>query len=387
MVSAPTHKATKVLRDMILIEDVEAECKTIHSFLGIEPIYNYTTGEEKYRVVRGKQAPATASLLIVDESSMISHDIYESILETVTTGRVNTVLFIGDPFQLLPVGSNNNENDVFKLEKQFQLTQIVRQAENSPIIILATKIRNMIESQEFTSLNDLLEESESEDIELFDNREEFLEDFYKKDQWYKEDKIISSFSNKQVDTFNADIRVEFWRERGINNPAHFLPSDMIRFKSALIENGLFKDNNRTIYNNNDEVMLNSVELVNHKDTGLKFWKCSVVGRKQSDFIRVIDPDSVLLFNKKLEQMAGIAKSANHHYRAQFWKDYYQFKNAFANIQYVFSATIHKLQGSTFDVAYTDFSSLVNNDSLSNDQKYRLAYVAVTRARNKVKILY
>ena len=125
VVSAPTQKATKVLRDMILLEDVEAECKTIHSFLGIEPIYNYATGEEKYTVVRGKQAPATASLLIVDESSMISHDIYESILETVTTGRVNTVLFIGDSFQLLPVGSNNNENDVFKLEKQFQLTQIL----------------------------------------------------------------------------------------------------------------------------------------------------------------------------------------------------------------------------------------------------------------------
>jgi len=180
VVSAPTHKATKVLRDMILAEDVEAECKTIHSFLGIEPIYNYATGEEKYTVVRGKQSPATASLLIVDESSMISHEVYKFILETITTGRVNTILFIGDPFQLLPVGSNNNENDVFKLEKQFKLTKIVRQAEDSPIIKLATKIRNMIESQEFTSLNDLLEESKSEEIELFDNREEFLKDFYKK---------------------------------------------------------------------------------------------------------------------------------------------------------------------------------------------------------------
>jgi len=155
----------------------------------------------------------------------------------------------------------------------------------------------------------------------------------------------------------------------------------------LIENGLFQDNNRTIYNNNDEVMLNSVEFINHKDTGLKFWKCSVVGRKQKDFIRIIDPDSVLLFNKKLEEMADIAKNADYQYRAPYWKDYYQLKNAFANVQYIFASTIHKLQGSSFDVAYADFASLINNDFLSNDQKYRLAYVAVTRARNKVKILY
>ena len=156
VVTAPTHKATKILNNMLFRDKVKVKCRTIHSFLGIEPIYNFTTGEEKFTVVRGRQAQkATASLLVIDESSMISHEMYKFIFDTITDGRVNSILFIGDPFQLLPVNSINNENDVFKLEKKFQLTNIVRQAKNNPIIQLATKIRMMIERQEFTNLKDL----------------------------------------------------------------------------------------------------------------------------------------------------------------------------------------------------------------------------------------
>ncbi|QOY51362.1 ATP-dependent DNA helicase [Candidatus Sulfurimonas baltica] len=386
VVTAPTHKATSVLRNMLLADDIKAECKTIYSFLNIEPIYDYNTGEEKFAVARGKHTPAAASLLVIDESSMISEELYKLILETITTGKVNTILFIGDPFQLLPV-DNSDENEVFKIKKQFELTQIVRQAENSPIIKLATKVRNMIETQKFGDLNKLIKESKSDDIELFESREEFLESFYENDQWYKEDKIISSFTNNQVDNFNKDVRVRFWEERGINNPAHFLASDMIRFKKALIENGFFKDNNRTIYSNNQEVMLNHAELVDTGKDGLRFWKCTVVGRKYTDFIRIIDPDSELLYNEKLEGLANLAKTTKYPYKMGFWKDYHQLKNAFANVQYVYAATIHKLQGSSYNFAYIDLASLLHNKHILDDMKFRLVYVAITRAKLGLKILY
>ena len=384
--TAPTHKATSVLRNMLLEEDIQAECKTIYSFLNIEPIYDYNTGEEKYAVARGKRTPATASLLLIDESSMISEELYKLILETITTGKVNTILFVGDPFQLLPV-DKSEENEVFKIKKQFELTQIVRQAENSPIIKLATKVRQMIETQEFEDLNELIKESESDDIELFESREEFLKSFYENDQWYKEDKIISSFTNNQVDNFNKDVRTRFWGERGISNPVHYLPTDMIRFKKALIENGFFKDNNRTIYSNNQEVMLNHVEFVDNGENGLRFWKCTVVGRKHTDFIRIIDPDSELIYNEKLEGLANLAKTAKYPYNMEFWKDYHQLKNAFANVQYVYAATIHKLQGSSYDTAYIDLASLLHNQDILDDMKFRLVYVAVTRAKLGLKILY
>lgn len=386
VVTAPTHKATSVLRNMLLADDIKAECKTIYSFLNIEPIYDYDTGEEKYAVARGKHTPAAASLLIIDESSMISEKLFELILETITTGKVNTILFIGDSYQLLPV-DNSDDNEVFKIKKQFELTQIVRQAADSEIIKLATKVRNMIETQKFGDLNKLIKESESDDIELFESREEFLESYYGSNQWYMEDKIISAFTNNQVDNFNKDVRVRFWGERGIDNPAHFLASDMIRFKKALVENGFFKDNNRTIYSNNQEVMLNHAELVDNGKDGLRFWKCTVVGRKNTDFIRIIDPDSELLYNEKLEGLANLAKTTKYPYKMQFWKDYHQLKNAFADVQYVYAATIHKLQGSSYDIAYIDLASLLHNKNILDDMKFRLVYVAITRAKLGLKILY
>lgn len=58
---------------------------------------------------------------------------------------------------------------------------------------------------------------------------------------------------------------------------------------------------------------------------------------------------------------------------------------FAEIQYIHSSTIHKLQGSTYDTTYIDIFSLINHPYMSDDEKYRLTYVAVTRARYDIKI--
>ena len=63
------------------------------------------------------------------------------------------------------------------------------------------------------------------------------------------------------------------------------------------------------------------------------------------------------------------------------------KNSFANIQYNFAATIHKLHGSTFDTVYIDLNSLMYNTQVDEDFKYRLVYVAITRARRNIKVFY
>jgi exodeoxyribonuclease-5 len=52
-----------------------------------------------------------------------------------------------------------------------------------------------------------------------------------------------------------------------------------------------------------------------------------------------------------------------------------------------ASTIHKLQGSTYETLYFDLASLLNNQQISRDFLYRLVYVAVTRGKKKIKILY
>ena len=58
---------------------------------------------------------------------------------------------------------------------------------------------------------------------------------------------------------------------------------------------------------------------------------------------------------------------------------------FADVQYVYSLAIHKLQGSTRDVAYVDLFSLSDNRYMSDEEKYRLTYVSITRASQDIKI--
>jgi exodeoxyribonuclease-5 len=72
------------------------------------------------------------NFIIVDEASMVSTELY---MDLMSFGK--KVLFVGDPAQLEPVGDNPN---LMRLT-DFVLTKIHRQAEESPIITLASKIR------------------------------------------------------------------------------------------------------------------------------------------------------------------------------------------------------------------------------------------------------
>lgn len=72
------------------------------------------------------------SLIIVDEASMVSTQLYNDLMRF---GK--PVVFVGDPGQLEPVGDNPN----LMKSPDFTLTKIHRQAEASPILSLATAIR------------------------------------------------------------------------------------------------------------------------------------------------------------------------------------------------------------------------------------------------------
>jgi exodeoxyribonuclease-5 len=75
-----------------------------------------------------------ADLLVVDEVSMVGKDIARDLL---SFGK--KILVLGDPAQLPPVGS---AGFFINAEPDFLLTEIHRQAEDSPVLRLATLVRN-----------------------------------------------------------------------------------------------------------------------------------------------------------------------------------------------------------------------------------------------------
>jgi exodeoxyribonuclease-5 len=99
---------------------------TIHSL-----IYQRVT-DRNGNVSWKRRSRIDASIIIIDEASMVGAEIQRDI----ESYRV-PVLYVGDNAQLPPVGINNSLMDT----PDFQLTEIHRQAEKSPIIRLAQAIR------------------------------------------------------------------------------------------------------------------------------------------------------------------------------------------------------------------------------------------------------
>lgn len=75
---------------------------------------------------------SSPSLIIVDEASMISKELYRDL-----TSFHIPILFVGDPGQLEPIGDNPD----LMQNPDFILSKIHRQAEKSPIITLANRVR------------------------------------------------------------------------------------------------------------------------------------------------------------------------------------------------------------------------------------------------------
>lgn len=128
--SAPTNQAVKVLRDK-LGEEVLAEFKTLHSVLYGAP--DPDTGEWVPNVTF-----CEGDLIVVDECSMIAAGVYRDLLARLC-GTGAKVIFIGDGFQLEPVG----EDPQILSNCDRELTEVKRQVVNSKILVLATAIRNI----------------------------------------------------------------------------------------------------------------------------------------------------------------------------------------------------------------------------------------------------
>ncbi|MDH3347118.1 MAG: AAA family ATPase [Desulfobulbaceae bacterium] len=122
---APTGRAAQRMGEV-----VGSEAKTIHRLL------EYQGGGFK----RGEDLPLEADYLIIDECSMLDISLTASLLKAVS-GKCS-VLFIGDPDQLPSVGAGNVLHDIINsgVVDCFALTKIFRQANESQIIRFAHEI-------------------------------------------------------------------------------------------------------------------------------------------------------------------------------------------------------------------------------------------------------
>lgn len=111
---------------------------TIHSLI-YRPVLNKSTGLFRFELTRDTPL-AIASLLVVDEVSMVGEELAKDLLSFGCR-----ILVLGDPFQLPPI---KGEGFFTQVEPDVMLTEIHRQAEENPIVKLSADVRNGLDLRE-----------------------------------------------------------------------------------------------------------------------------------------------------------------------------------------------------------------------------------------------
>ncbi|VFQ43248.1 SF1B family DNA helicase RecD2 [Desulfoluna butyratoxydans] len=128
VMAAPTGRAARRITEV-----TDKKASTLHKLLK----YDYATGAFEHN----RDKPLSGDVFIIDEVSMVDTLLMHRFLDAVPVEA--TVVFVGDIFQLPSVGPGNVLSDLIASDrlKTYALTRIFRQAQESPIVMNAHKVR------------------------------------------------------------------------------------------------------------------------------------------------------------------------------------------------------------------------------------------------------
>lgn len=321
---SPTGRAARRMT-----EATQFPADTIHSAVSYK-------GEESFDPVEGMRDMIDANLFVVDETSMM--DLYiASVLLSKVPDQARVVI-VGDPDQLPSVGCGNVLHDMIRSESipTTRLNVIFRQAEDSPIVTNAAKIRDGDVHLNLTRHFKLLLESSPQGV--FERACRMYTACVKA---YGQDNVIllnpyRDKSELNVNTFNLRLQSEL-------NPAKYGELELVRDRNVHLRAG-------------DKVMqMRNTDSARNGDIG---YILRIEPVKDSDGT----VQAVVEFN-------GDGKE--HIYTSENVRE----------LDLAYCTTIHKSQGSEYQnvliVLSTQHEAMLRRN---------LLYTAVTRAKENVAII-
>lgn len=380
--AAPTGRAAKVLHGK-----VQSDVKTVHSMIYIPETLN--NGGIKFNLRYVNDDGHT--IYIIDESSMIADSmsvcdqfisdepLLTSLIRYVKEGHVNNkIIFVGDPYQLPPVVSNHDRSfspalDSEYLRKKFdvltdenELTEVMRQNENSPVLNLASDIRNRIQNGDNMYVK--FPARANRWLDVMDN---YL-GLFDRNQF---DKVtIICHTNNDVNWWNRTLRNEM-----------FTDSSNLLCKGELVS--VYKNTwtNKGLIYNGDIGVVKSFNPVPRICAGLHFSECEIEFTNMNESYTVeklVCWESIISkkgnLNKEQEtKLYASAMKSNPKFRASQNVMDDEFLNAF-RLRYGYASTCHKAQGGEWDTVYIHpYLQGIKRD------RAKWMYTACTRARNEV----
>lgn len=382
---APTGRAAKVLGNYS-----SAPASTIH-----RAIYHKKSMDIASNFVLGFNKVSNA-LFVVDEASMINTasegffgtgDLLSDLVEYVFSGAPNTkLLLLGDDAQLPPVFQENSPAlDVKKLESMgldvtsHTLTEVLRQSEESGILINATHIRQNIDSPEKLKLAcfpDVIRVDGTNFVECIEQSFSTVG---------MEETLVVTRSNKMASLYANGIRNRILAKEGklsngdklmVLKNNYFFGND---YGLELIANGDMAETVR---------IGRSKELygMNFRDLTLYFpdysYEVDVTILEES--LTCVTPAELQELNTKLfkavEEDYAHIKSKRERYK-KMRED--KYLNAL-QVKLAYAITCHKAQGGQWKHIYVDMGR-ISKDEI-DISVMRWLYTAVTRATEKLYLV-
>lgn len=403
-VTATTHKAVHVISNIVGVKGL-----TIQKLCGLRP----NTNLENFDINRipfdplGRAYISDYNLVIVDESSQLNKGVMTHI-QSLASQSGNKVLYVGDNFQLPPVGEKYSK--VFENKNLIELTEIVRQEAGNPLLELLAVTREDVKRNTSRFISYLhgrkeRENDKGEGYHCYDNItfSKICISLFGSDTFTKNVNHCryTAYTNDNILQWNSYIRKSIYP-----NVTRVVDEDdlLISYNTILDE-----FNSPIITNSSDYSIEEIVPYTNTYgiDGFLTRLKDANDGR-DTPYIFIVDHTNPVAFGRFMTNFNGLielAKSAKPQNRSRAWKDYFAFKEknllltnivesgslvVGKDLDYGYGITTHKTQGSTYnnilinvnDMIYTKWGELYKDTSLRN----RLIYVALSRAKHKAIIL-
>lgn len=392
---APTGRAAKVMSNYS-----KSQAFTIHRKIYFPK--KESGGGIKFILAPNKHRD---TIFIVDEASMIpdapsdsklfgNGSLLDDLLMFVYSGHNCKLILIGDTAQLPPVHlqispaldseklAHNYNKEVTTLE----LDEVVRQAEDSGILLNATNLREQLQSgylDEFrfdvNPYKDIVRLIDGNDIQ------EAIDNSYRENG--KEETVLIVRSNKRANLYNENIR-----NRILYLENELAPGDYM----MVVKNNYFwlKTSSEAGFIANGDI-IEILEIFSIKELyGFKFAEVKV---KMVDYPNQRPFETVLLLDTIRADTPSLSYEEGNRLYQEVQKDYVHEKSKYKRflgvknnkyfnalqVKFSYAITCHKSQGGQWNTVFVEQPYLPNGI----DREYlRWLYTAVTRAKEKLYLI-
>lgn len=345
------------------------------------------------------------TIFIVDEASMIpdapsdskifeNGSLLDDLMQYVYSGHQCKLLLIGDKAQLPPVKSDLSPAlDNMQLNLNYnknvistELDEVVRQEQDSGILMNATILREVLEGEFYESFKFNLK-GYSDVVRLVDGYEimDAINDAYS-DQGHEETAIIVR-SNKRANLYNKQIR-----ERILMNENELTVGDFL----MVVKNNYYwvKPTSEAGFIANGDI-IQILEIFTIQDLyGFRFAEVKV---KMVDYPKMIPFETVLILDTIEAETPSLPYEASNQLYQEVQKDYEDETSNYKKflkiknnkhfnalqVKFSYAITCHKSQGGQWDTVFVEHPYLPNGI----DKDYlRWLYTAVTRAKSKLYLI-